>query len=431
MIFSSPPGSKSEVDPLSNTNAWSPGQVIDQKERSSCSLSRFPVLSATLTKTAVSSRKVDSFHDIFDDSDGPSSDSDEDFSRSVSRNFGYGNSLLDQSESHGALGTSSRSGKKVGSERKSWLSPSSVGSDIVGEHFERKVAITTESEKNFGHDDLPRRHASFSGRSTVSGYTGPPYTKRKSVEGSCSLEDIAVQNEQSLPTVWTSTSSDAPAQGKYKREVSRGNINLGLRAHNTSSDSNRYDVDASSQECVTSTYNPCIQKGSSKASNTYFRSNTSDSEDGLPKQKSLSLARPVSEISRRLKTGTSLKDASLSKASVTPGTGPGWKSSRVSYESNNQKALTMMKSSDSWASSEHGTAEHAAYKPSSDHNRSSRVQPSSSVPKTTIPYSEVASKSLNSDGGIPSKKKPGHVHPKLPVYDSLAAYFLSLKKGRQ
>ena len=147
LIFSSPPGSKSEVDPLSNTNAWSPGQVIDQKERSSCSLSRFPVLSETLAKTAVSSRKEDSSHDIFDDSDGPSSDSDEDFSRSVSRNFGYGNSLLDQSESHGALGTSSRSGKKVGSERKSWLSPSSVGSDIVGEHFERKVAITTESKE--------------------------------------------------------------------------------------------------------------------------------------------------------------------------------------------------------------------------------------------------------------------------------------------
>ncbi|XP_061347659.1 uncharacterized protein LOC133293137 [Gastrolobium bilobum] len=197
------------------------------------------------------------------------------------------------------------------------------------------------------------------------------------------------------------------------------------------------------QEAKTSTNNPHIKKGkseankkpSSRASNAYLDSDTSDSEDGLPKQNLVSLTCPVGGFSVRTfvpsKTGTriSLKDDALSKASKTVGTGLGWKPSRVSYESKNQKAFKV--------SYENGSAENVASKPGSEpKNMSSseeiiisspRVQPSSSPPKLMIPYSEEASKSLNSHGDIPSVEKSCHVHPKLPDCDSFLAYFLSLK----
>ncbi|XP_027343204.1 uncharacterized protein LOC113855770 [Abrus precatorius] len=128
----------------------------------------------------------------------------------------------------------------------------------------------------------------------------------------------------------------------------------------------------------------------------------------------------------------------VNKASKIPGAGLGWKPSRVSYEIKDQKATSM----DNWASSEHGSSEHAASKPSSEPKRfsseetvvtsSARVQTSISLPKTTITDKEEASKSLNSNKDVPTKEKASqcsHVHPKLPDYDTFAAQFLSLKKG--
>ncbi|KAG4391631.1 hypothetical protein GLYMA_05G223200v4 [Glycine max] len=156
------------------------------------------------------------------------------------------------------------------------------------------------------------------------------------------------------------------------------------------------------------------QKSSTWDSNAHFYSDTSRSEDGLPKRNSVTLAGSASGLSRRMlapsKTGTCLilKDDSLSKASKTSG-----------------------------ASSGHGSAEHAASKPNSEPKSeeiiilSAMVQASSSLTTTMTPDKEEASKSLNSNQDIPSKEKASHVHPKLPDYDTFAAQFLPRKKGLQ
>ncbi|XP_061352639.1 uncharacterized protein LOC133297491 isoform X2 [Gastrolobium bilobum] len=493
-LFVSSPGGKSQVDTFENKNSWNHGQNIDKKETSSSTQSHFSVVSERLNKSAVSSEKEDSLGVTFDDSDDQGSDSELDLVKSdVSGTFNYGNSVLDQIANHGALGSSSRNDKNVGTDTKSWLSPSPVGSNIVEEHSERKVDDNTVSEKNFGYDDSPSSRSSSKGRNSIlgldlkanihapqspdtlndtealeesriesgkelnygtlkggfrnKGYRRPPYIKNTLDEVSSSLGDISVQNETSLPSVRTSITSDAPVQDKYTREVSRGNRNVGLRANNRASDSDSYDLVASSEEIVTSTHEPRIQKKQSEAkkkSVTYFDSDNSDSEDGHPKQNSAILARPVGGISRRTsassKTGTGL---SSKDAPVTRGAGLGWKSSGVSFESKNQQASSTMKSSENWAGSNPGSAEKEASKPISEPNRSlneeirkssARVQPSSSLPETVIQDSEVgqeASKSSNSDVDTPSKQTAGHVHPKLPDYDSFAAHFMSLKKGRQ
>ncbi|XP_027357639.1 dentin sialophosphoprotein-like isoform X2 [Abrus precatorius] len=491
-LFVSSNSSKSHVVPLENANSWSHGQNVDEKVTST--QSHISVVSERLTKPAVSSEKEDLLPVTFDDSDDPSSDSEVDLVKSkVSGTSDYGNSFLEQIANHEAPGSSSRNDKHVGSDRKSWLSPSSVDFNTVEEHLKRKVDINTASGKNFSYDDLPDSQSPSKGRSSIlgldlkanndnetleesrlesgkelsygtlkggfrnKGYRRPPYIKNTSNDVSSSLGDTSIQNERSLPTVRTSIGFDAPVQEKYAREVSRGNRTVGLRAHDTSSEDG-YDPVAYSQETLSSsTHEPRIQKvqseakkkSSSRASVPYFDSDNTDSENELPKQNSANIARPVSGMSQRTsassKTGTGLssKDAPLSEASVTPGKRLGWKSSRISYDSKNQNAVSITKSSENWRESKPGSAKIKSSESISESNRSldeeipksdARVQPSSSLPKTVIQDSEEgqeATKSLNSDGDTPSKQKAGHVHPKLPDYDSFAAHFLSLKKGRQ
>ncbi|KAL3036328.1 hypothetical protein AAZX31_01G003900 [Glycine max] len=486
-LFVSSPASKSQVDPFENTNSLAYGQNIDEKVTSSGTQSHFSVVSERLT-SAVSSEKEDLPSVTFDDSDDPGSDSDMNFvnKSKVSGLSDYGKFFLDPIASHGVPGSSSRNEKNVGTDRKSWLSPLSVDSDTVEEHFERRVDTTTVSEKNLGYDDLPASQPPTKERSSIlgldleanndtetleeyhkesgkelsygtlkgglrnKGFKRPPYIKNTLDDVSSSLGDTSVQNEGSLPTARTSIGSDARVQDKYTREVSRGNRNVGLGAHKIPSDSDSYRVVANSQETLASTNEPRIQKeqrevkkkSSSRASVTYFGSDNSDSEDELTKQNSPSLARPISGISRRTSasskaaTGLSSRDAPLSKASVTSAATLGWKSSRTSYESNNQNASTIMKSSENGTGSKPGSAKNKASEPISEPNRSldgeiskssARVQPFSS-PKTVIQDNEEAQEV---DGDTSSKQKVGHVHPKLPDYDSFAAHFLSLKKGRQ
>lgn len=469
-LFDSSLASKSRVDPLENKNSWSHGQNIDEKVTSSSTQSRFPVVSERLTMPAVSSEKEDLLPVTFDDSDDPCSDSDADLIKSKVSGLSYGSSFVNPVASRGALESSSRNDKNVATDRKSSLSPSSVN---VEEHFERIVDM---SEKNIIYDDLPASQPPTNERSSVSGLDleansdtepleeyriesdkelsygtlkggfrnkglkRPPYIKNTLDDVSSSLGDTSVQNERSLPTTRTSIGFDAPVQDKDTREVSRGNRTVGLGARNISSDSDSYHVVANSEDTPTSTYEPRIQKeqseakkkSSTRASLAYFDSDSSDSEDEFPKQNSSSLARPVSGISRRAsassKAGTRLnsKDANTSKDSVTPSTTLGWKSSRTSSESNNHNASSIRKSSENWTRSKPESAENKASESISEPNRSSdaeilkssaRVQPSSS-PKTVTKDNEEG-------------QKAGHVHPKLPDYDSFAAHFLSLKKGRQ
>lgn len=463
-LFFSSPGIKTEVDPLENTNSWSHGQNTSEKETSYGTQSHFSVVSENLTKSAVSFEREDLLPVTFDDSDDSGSD------------------ILDQIANHGALGSSSRNVENLGTDRKSLSSQNSVGSDNVEKHFEKTV-----SEKNYDYDDLLNREPSSTGRSFISGlgteadihtfpspnsfddtetlensriesgtelnygtlkggfrnkgYTRPPYIKNTSNVVSSSLGDSPVQNERSLPPVRTSTSFDAPVEDKHTMEVSRGNKNLGSRAHGKSSDSYSYDLVADSLK-TSSIHEPRIQneqsetkkKPSSRASVPYFDSDDSDFEDERHKQKSASVVHPASRPSRRTSASSNTGTVLSSKDAPTeaPVTRLGWKSSRFS-ESKNQTASPIKKSSESWAENE-ASKQSSEPKRSLDEdsiNSSAKAQPSSSLPKTVIKDSErqKASESLNSDGGTPSKKTV-HVHPKLPDYDSFAAHFMSLKKDR-
>ncbi|CAJ2636585.1 unnamed protein product [Trifolium pratense] len=467
-LFFSSPSSKFQVDPLENTNSWSHGQNTGVQETSSGTQSHFSVISEKFTTSQVSFEKEDPLPATFDDSDDPGSDSETDLVESrVSRTYDDENSVLDQIANHGALGSSSGKGKNLGTDRNSWSSPSSVGSDYVEEQSVKKVDVTNMSETNYGYDDVPTSVPSSTGRNSTlglgsktdihtlkspdnyddtetlekshiesgmelsygalkggfrnKGYTRPPYIK-KSDDISTSLGNTSIQNQR-LPTVRTSTSFDAPVQDKYTPEVSRGNRNVVLKAHNKSSDSNSYDLVADSQETST-THEPRVQneqsepkkKSSSRASIPFFDSDDSESEAERHRQNSASVARPISRVSRRTSaspktsTGSNSNHAALSEAPVTPaGSRLGWKSSRASSE--NQ------------GGSNPGSAENVASKPISEPNRPLDEQivnsSSNSLPNTVI-----------QDSDTPSKQKADHVHPKLPDYDSFAAHFLSLKKGR-
>ncbi|WJX30283.1 hypothetical protein P8452_18842 [Trifolium repens] len=459
-LFFSSPSSKSQVDPLEKTNSWSHGQNTGVQETSSGTQSHFSAISEKFTTSQVSFEKEDPFPATFDDSDDPGSDGEIDLVNSrVSRTFDDGHSVLDQIANHGALGSSSGKGKNLSTDRNSWSSPSSVGSDYVEEHSVKKVDVTNMSEKSYGYDDVPTSEPSSTGRNSTlglgskadihtlqspnnfddtetsekshiesgmelsygtlkggfrnKGYTRPPYIKNTSDDVSTSLGNISIQNQR-LPTVRTSTSFDAPVQDKYTPEVSRGNRNVVLKAQET-----------------TSTHEPRIQnaqsdakkKSSSRASVPFFDSDDSESEAERHRQNSASVTRPISRVSRRTSaspktgTGSNSNHAALSEAPVTPGSRLGWKSSRASYES-----------SENQGGSNPGSAENVASKQILEPNRtldeeivksSSRVPSSNSLPNTVI-----------QDSDTPSKQKVDHVHPKLPDYDSFAAHFLSLKKGR-
>ncbi|XP_024641289.1 sericin 1 isoform X2 [Medicago truncatula] len=461
LLFSSP-SSKSQVDPFENTNSWNSGKNTDVKETSSGTQSHFSVSENFMTSEV--SFDKDPLPATFDDSDDPGSDSETDLVKSrVSRTFDDGSSVLDQIANHGTLGSSSGKVKNLGTDRNSWSSPSSVGSDYVEEHSVKKVDVTNTSEKSYGYNDLPTSEPSSTARNSNlhlnskadihtlqppnnfddaetsdkshidsgmelsygtlkggfrnKGYIRPPYIKNTSDDVSTSLGNISIKNER-LPTVRTSTNFDAPVHDKYTTE-SGGNRNVGSKAHNKSSDSDSYDLVADSQESI-SIHEPRIKnelsdakkKSSSRTSIPFFDSDDSESEAVRHKQSSASVARPVSRVSRRTsaspKTGTVLSSdhAPSSEAPVTPGSRLGWKSSRVSYESSENRG-----------GSKPGSAENEASKPISEPNRS-------------LDEEIVTSSSRVQDSDPPSKQKADHVHPKLPDYDSFAAHFMSLKKGR-
>ncbi|XP_047182128.1 uncharacterized protein LOC124848489 isoform X1 [Vigna umbellata] len=477
-LFVSSPGSRSQVD------SWRHGQNIDEKVTSFSTKSHFSEVPERLTASAVSSEKEDMLPVTFDDSDDPGSDSDVGLVESkVSGLSDYGNSSLNAVASHGNLGSSSRNDKNtMGTDRK--LSPS-VGSDTIDDHFERRIDTATVSEKNFGYDDFSASLPSTKERSSTSGLDHeanndtetmeefhtesgkefgygtlkgglrnkgskrPPYIKNTLDGVSSSLGNTSIRNERSLLTGISSIGFDTPVQDRDAREVSRGNKTATSVVDNISSDSDSYRVVANSQETPATTIESRIQKeqsvaknkSSSRASVTYFDSDNSDFEDELPKQNSPGFARPVSGMSRRTAaspkagTGLSSRDAP-SRASVTPATTLGWKSSRTSYENTNQNASSMTRSSENWTGTKPGSAKNQATEPVSEPRRSlhgevsespARLQPSS-VSKTVIQDNKEGQ--YDSYGDASSNQKAVHVHPKLPDYDSFAAHFLSLKKGR-
>ncbi|KAI4347023.1 hypothetical protein L6164_007874 [Bauhinia variegata] len=435
-------GSKSEIDPIANRNASSPGRDIEEK--GAISSSHFSVFSATLTESTYSPGREDLLPVTFDDSDGRSSENEEDLVKSEVDG-------LNQRANHGASGPINDGNVDI--DRKMSLL-SSVGLDTMQEHFEKNIASV--SENNFRYDDSLTSHSSSTGMSSSlgldvkenvessqspdisndtetleeshldsgkglnygllkgglrnKGYRRPPYIKNLSGKGSLPSVDVSIQNEQSSPIMRTSMSSDAHDQETYTRELSRGNRSLGLRSDNISSGSDTYDMAANTQETVVPQDPPIkkvvneVNKKSSRASVPYFDSDSSDSEDIIPKQSSARRARPAGGFSQRTtapskaSTSSSSTATRLPKPSATASTKLGWKSSsRVSYDCESQKIGSFRtKSSDNSARSKLEPAKLAAAKsiPESNSNSSSpvetmtssaRIQPSSSLPRTETP----------------------------------------------
>ncbi|KAI9112255.1 hypothetical protein K1719_016778 [Acacia pycnantha] len=474
---------KSHADPSANSNAWNPGQVIDENKTSVSSESHFSEVSERLRKSDVFSRKEDLPPVTFDDSD-----SEEDMVKlNVSESYSHGNSFPGRSTNYEAVESSPSYDKNVDSDRKFGVSSSLADLDTMEEQFKGKIDITSVPEKNYRYDDLPTNKPSSEVSSLVSSNrktsvlsskspdtweeshieeTGmelnygslkggfrnkvmmrPPYLKGSN-KGSSSLEDIPVESEGSFPSQTTSLNSDAHRQDSYKSKMSSGSGSMGLRERKTlDSDSDSYNLVLKARE--TDTQDSHIQrqeesearkKSSSKVLNTYFDSDSSCSDDEVPKQNSASHARPISGFSRRTTTTPKSGASSTSKDSpLTSGSGREWKSSRASNEK--QKiASSRMISSDNLATPEHGSAEKTAFKPIRDSHKSLgevtrssvKVQPLNPSPKKVTPDNLEASGSSKTDGDTSSKDKAtSHVHPKLPDYDSFAAHFLSLKKGRQ
>lgn len=175
-LFFSSPGRKSPVNLFENTNAWSPkrntGESLGDSIFQSHSFGEqhsSVVFSESLTSSTAPSQPHDLSHVTYDDSEGPSSDGEEELGKSKlvgsmdsdiyhrEQNVYDRNSDLNQSASHGLTGSSSVEKENVASNRKPWLPTSSVDSDPMEVHFDTNQGNTFSilSEKKFGYGDEP------------------------------------------------------------------------------------------------------------------------------------------------------------------------------------------------------------------------------------------------------------------------------------
>ncbi|KAM4124237.1 hypothetical protein ACB094_01G215800 [Castanea mollissima] len=171
-LFFSSPGRKSPVNLFENTNAWSPrrnigepfGDSIFQSDSFSEKHSSSVVFSESLTSSTAPSQPHDLSHVTYDDSEGPSSDGEEELDKSklvgsMDSNIYHRdrNSDLNQSASHGLAGSSSVEKENVASNRKPWLPTSSVDTDPMEVHLDTNQGnkFSIVSEKKFGYGDVP------------------------------------------------------------------------------------------------------------------------------------------------------------------------------------------------------------------------------------------------------------------------------------
>ncbi|KAJ7973737.1 IST1-like protein [Quillaja saponaria] len=466
-LYFSSPNRKSPV-PFKNKYEWVPGEIIDKAVGLGNSRSHFstetssPAIYENSTKCAASSQQEDMFPTTFDDSNGSSSESEEDLHKSKlvgSKNHGLylreknnssKSSTTSQSASHEPLVSSSMDKRNLDFNRKR---SSLVGSDTMEEHPERNQSIdlTDVSEESSVQRGKELNYGVLMGGFRNKGYRQPPYAKNSSGKASSSRGDTIVKVGQSSTTVRSSFNSGPQSQDLYTREVSGVNKSPGSGVLSPSSNSDNDDLVEDSQKIVNSTQNPYIQKpatevnnkSSSRAVTTYFDSNSSDSEDDEDKQTSASNFRPVSGFSRRTKASPSMgrrsvnvRDPVFPEVSGIPDdSGLERKtSSGSSFNTRNQqKPSFRTKSSDRMGSSEqHGLAKQVVCNQPPESQRSlheesiklsARVQQSSSLQKRAV--------ADNSGRDSPSAEKASHVHPKLPDYDSLTAHFQSLRQGRQ
>ncbi|KAF3970015.1 hypothetical protein CMV_006240 [Castanea mollissima] len=296
-LFFSSPGRKSPVNLFENTNAWSPRRNI------------------------APSQPHDLSHVTYDDSEGPSSDGEEELDKSklvgsMDSNIYHRdrNSDLNQSASHGLAGSSSVEKENVASNRKPWLPTSSVDTDPMEVHLDTNQGnkFSIVSEKKFGYGDVPSpRHkksesdlsikyndptpqlpdarkddellkessldsgselnfGKLKGGLRNKGFRHPPYTRNQS--GSASSlkqpsDDTFSKIEQSSSSVTgrTSINYDAGNEEPHNQKVilkqsKEPNSTVSV----SSSDSDNGDLKEFSQQTISSSREPYNQKAGTK-----------------------------------------------------------------------------------------------------------------------------------------------------------------------
>ncbi|KAG6662094.1 hypothetical protein CIPAW_03G219200 [Carya illinoinensis] len=284
--------------------------------------------------------------------------------------------------------------------------------------------------------------AKWTGGLRNKGFRRPPYPTSPSGNASSFRKlsgNTSSMIEQSSPSVTVRTSISPNA---HNREPHNQNVAIkhskepGSSALVSSSDSDE-DSEHALKQNISSNQEPYNKKvgrkvnkhSSSMVSTRYFNADTSDSEGDHPKQDfgGNACTITVSQSTKSAASSTSRSSYSKatdgSKASLTPDHAAARKSSsRISYAMEDlPKSMSQNKSSDHLGSSELcPPTVQATSKPMLEFKMSLNGDSSTEIPKSAS----------SSADRTPSKEKASHVHPKLPDYDVLAAYFQSLRQGR-
>ncbi|KAF8388852.1 hypothetical protein HHK36_025532 [Tetracentron sinense] len=177
------PGKESPFHPSSNTNTWSPSQnrseTLEEKSSAQPLLFtglHFPSESENLMNSALPSQSDDLLPAMFDDSDGPSSENEEEMdnykhrertessSQHQKQNVYTRSPAAVQTDSHGSTGSSFMRKDAAGGKKKLSLQSSFDDSDAEESHSEKnqetELNVSGESWKKYGIGNLKTGHPS-------------------------------------------------------------------------------------------------------------------------------------------------------------------------------------------------------------------------------------------------------------------------------
>lgn len=228
--YFSPPIRKLPIDLVSNSTVWSPKQNLDEEQGKSISkphspLEQCPVFSESVTGSTVPSNENHLLPMAFDDSDGPSSDS-EDLCKSKhvesttldkfshTENVHSMSSEKVQSPSHSSIGSSSDENENVVSRRKSWLPPSFVDSYTKEESPDRSQGNKLNSvfDQKFDVVEMP---------------TGPPPAGLMNYDVYSNVRDDSQSPD--LPDTMKDTEFSEASSLQSGKELNFGMLKGGLR----------------------------------------------------------------------------------------------------------------------------------------------------------------------------------------------------------
>ncbi|CAI0543763.1 unnamed protein product [Linum tenue] len=472
----------------SRTNAWSSGQKsLSPRKSSSSSLfatERNPsfVASEGLTNSLVPSKQDDLLPVTFDDSDGPSSENEEDGSISSqvhSRNLG--DHHLNDSSSLMASSSPAENENLGYNNRQTSLRPSSansiegqmhhqniqgVGADVIKaddgqfDHPNRSSISSAQSRSNSsdvnekfqtpglppaGDNDSDDESGSGSeggkelnfgflaGGLRNKGYKHPPYLKNPAIQNP-SPSKQAVEEDTSTRNI-QDTSSQVPHQEASRRRTSSRTqaISYNFSDGDSVKDPPLQQKFNSTEEGRHSNHNSGgveVNKVSGSR-RTFFDSDDSDAEMELSKQKSAAGKSVAGQaFSRRTKAAAASDNRSSHPknkiSSQSSGNVDYVAPTRQSPPTSNSKPSTFRSSSESPVSSGKNSVRPSVTKQTSN----------PAAPKTVPPGNkESSAKASGSAVDPPSREdsinRASHVHPKLPDYDTFAAHLLSLRQDRQ